>query len=110
LTKLGAPDEALELLQAPRTRAEPRAWFYEAAARIARWEYREAIALLTRFLRHSGSAPYDRVIARVNLASGLVYEREYLKASYLIAELLRETGERRLELLHANVLQLAAYN
>lgn len=110
LTRIGAADEALALLADIPRQGFPRASFYLAAAHMHRWEYEEALPLLSGYVKARSLTEYQRLVGRVNLAAVLVYLREFRKASYLLHDLLYDTGVRNLTLLHGNCLELAAYN
>ncbi len=109
LVRLGAIDEAMTLMQGlPAT--NPQADLYRGYAHIARWEYREAIPCLTRYLAVPALSDYERLVARINLASSLVYERHHFQAEALLRELLHEASVRGLSLALGVLLELSAGN
>lgn len=109
LTRIGAVDEAIGILDTLDAKAAPKVSFFLASAHMKRWDYEAALPLLRRYVE--GPLPaYDRLVGRVNLAAVLVYLRRYRPASAQLRELVYETGVRKHGLLHANCLELAAYN
>lgn len=109
LSRVGLPSEAIELIESVRADA-PEKLLYRAYAEIRRWDYAASLPWLKRFLAHDEALPYQRIAARVNLAAGLVVEREHEKAAHLLRELLRDTSLRGNQLLCGNVLEIATEN
>lgn len=108
LIRLDASEEALVLLEGLGGRATKQATLYEAYAHITRWNYARAIPLLGAYLRDARPEPYERLVARVNLASALVYERRHVDAEALLRELLHEASVKKLALALGVVLELSA--
>ena len=107
LTKIGAPEEALAILKGIREPL-PDVWKFQAAALIAEWNYDKAIPLLARYIECGEVEPYQIIVAKVNMASALVYERQFGQASEILEHLLEETQNNQYTLLHGNSLELAA--
>lgn len=110
LTRIGAAEEALELLKRVASKDMPEALLCEAFARVNQWGYAEAIPLFTRCCRSSLFDEYQRMVAKVNLVSALIYERRHQEATPLIGELLEQTKEDQHMLLRINTLHFAAVN
>lgn len=110
LTKIGATEEALELLKNIDTDKYPIALLYKASANITQWNYEPSIHLLRKYLSYPNIDPYQRLVANVNLAAGLVFVHRHTEATHLLNELLEETRSKNLNLLHGNVLELSAEN
>lgn len=108
LARLGAADEAEALLGTLDPKAIPDALLFLHYVNATRWDYAASIPLLERYLATAKIRPYDRLVAKANLADALVYERHHRKAQPLLRELLHETGVRKLFLLQGMVLQVAA--
>lgn len=108
LIRLGAPDEALELLRDIDDKMLPAALFYRAAALVSRWDYAGSIPLWKSYLASNGLSWYERAVARTNLAAALVYERQFLPAHHLLRELLYDASLGRHRLLLGRALELAA--
>lgn len=108
LVRLGAPDEALELLATLDERALPGVLLYRSLALIAQWRYGETIAPLRKYIGAPGIGSYQRCVAKVNLAAALVFEREWTKALALTRELVHDTSLRKMPLLLANTLELSS--
>jgi hypothetical protein len=83
---------------------------YASYAYFAEWNHREPIVLLRRYLSIPGLDEYWKLVARINLASALIPEREYGTASGLLDELLEVTGAREYRLHRAKTLELLATN
>jgi hypothetical protein len=108
LVRVGAPLEALELLDAPRVAKIPESYLYRAFARVSLWDYAGSLEPLETFLRFPGLDPYQRLVARVNHAAALVFERDYARADRMLGDLEKEMGEQNYHLLLGNVLKLRA--
>jgi len=107
LVRLGAETEALTLLDTVDAKRHPGALLYRAFALVNEWEYARTIPLLEQFIA-TGSDDYLKLVARVNLAAALVFERRHGDAARIIAALTGETAQ--LPLVHHNALELAAQN
>jgi len=75
LVRLGALAEAERLL-AEVSAQVPEAWLFRAYARVGQWDYRGSLLPLKRYLQTSDLNPYARLVAEVNLAAALLYERD----------------------------------
>lgn len=110
LYRLGAFDEALGLLAGVDRHEYPEATLHEGCAHMWKWEYREAIPRLEAYLATPGLTPYEKMVARVNLASSLVYERRHVEATPLLRGLLHEASVKKLGFGVGVVLELSAGN
>lgn len=110
LVKIGAHPEAISLLEDLNTAECPSALLYHAFALIAVWDYAGASQILRKFLDHAKAEPYWRTVARVNLASCLVSERECAEAGAIIDDLLMQTENEKLTLLNGHLHELKAQN
>lgn len=110
LTRAGAAEEALEILDSLSHSNYPLALLYLASAHVTRWDYEKAIPLLVRFLRSTHIEPYWKWVGRTNLAASLVFLGKHKEATQLLNKLIHETSLRHLPLLLANSLELAAQN
>lgn len=108
LIRVGAQREPVEILSQISREDFPRVDFEMAAAHIAEWRYAEAAPLLDRYIRDKRTAPYERLIAKVNYAAALVNERDDMNATVWLRELTHETSLEGNELLFGNVMQLSA--
>lgn len=110
LSRIGAHAEA-EFLLAPCDPGEyPRVLFYRAALHISKWEYHLAVPILRNFLSNSRITPYERLVARINVAEALVVLGEAIQANYLLRELLHTTNLYQYQYANAKVLELSAQN
>ena len=99
LAYLGAEVEAMGLLHELDRGKLLEAKLYLAFIQMSRWEYRSAIPLLEKFLAAPGDE-YRQLVARVNLASALVWEHKDARAAELLrraSDQCRQHGARRLE-------------
>ncbi|MCB0418704.1 MAG: hypothetical protein KDD39_13725, partial [Bdellovibrionales bacterium] len=107
LMRLGATPEALGILDSI-AEPTPKTSLYRAFAYFGSWAYQEAIPLLQEFLEAPGEDPYQRLVAKVNLASALVFERQEVPATALLRELLHDTSLHKHTRLLANALEISA--
>jgi hypothetical protein len=110
LIKIGAVNEGELLLRSVDPKLCPVALLYQVFALATRWEYEASIAPLEAYIASPGVSPYQKIVARVNLAQAFVFERHHEKAS---AELKALTHDRHIEenaLVGAKVRELEAQN
>lgn len=107
LVKLGAPDEAMELLSTLDARAVPVASLYLGFALVARWDYGAAVAPFAAYAESRGLDPYQRLVAELNVAASLVQERRLTEAEARLARVLDEARSPRDALVRSYALQLA---
>ncbi len=110
LVKIGATTEAFSLLKTIDREKCAAVCFFEAFAHISLWNYRGSIPLLETYLKHPLAEPYLTLVAKVNLASSLTFERHHDQALFVIERLIGEAKEKSLTLLHGNLLELRAQN
>ena len=109
LIRVGATEEASQIIFEVDPKRVPQAWLYRAFVKIGQWDYDEGIKLLRSYLK-TDLTPYQKLVAQVNLAAALIYERKHEEAKYLLRELTHQTSLRRWNLLLANALELSAAN
>ncbi|MCM2322169.1 MAG: hypothetical protein NDJ90_02800 [Oligoflexia bacterium] len=105
---VGARSEGRELLAELDPRAHPERDLFTSFALFSVWDYRAAVPLLRRYVRHPALAPYARLVGKANLAAALVHERSLAEAQELLAELEAATREGGHSLLLRNILKLEA--
>ena len=108
LIRFGIRNEALFILAEVDRNKVPSVLLYTAFALISRWDYRQAIPLLTHYLKLPHIDPYNRFVAKTNLAAALVYEREFPKADFLLRDITYELSLRRHNLLLGFIWELSA--
>ncbi len=108
LTRIGASDEALQILRSLTENDAPQTHLFTASAYISQWDYRNAIPLLAKYIRSPHVDSYWRLVGKINLAAALAYERTFTKSIVLLREILYETSLRQLDLLYGNALEVAA--
>lgn len=87
LIRIGADDEALKCLMQLDPDSYSPIYFYRASIHISRWEYEAAIPLLLKYLESGKLAPYQQIVAQVNLAAAFVYTRKSKLAQGVLDEL-----------------------
>lgn len=110
LIKIGATDEALDLVKGVRAEKCPEALLIHSFGLFTQWNYETAIPLLSRYLSSAALTDYQQLVGKVNLAAALVYERHHDAASCVLDEVLAITEKQGLRLLQGNALELAAQN
>lgn len=110
LTRIGAEDEALEILKDIDKAKCNRAGYYEATAFIGRWEYGRSIPLFEAYISSLDEESYDRIVAEMNLAAAYVYEHMKEKAEDLIEKILDLSGKKKFFFAVGKALQLKAEN
>lgn len=108
LIRIGALEDAYGLLCGIDEKAVPRVLLYKTLFLVARWNYRETISLMTRFIESDQIDRYDRMVGKVNLAAALLYEGQIGKAEPILKELLYQASLRRYNLVLARTLELVA--
>lgn len=108
LIKAGALEEGVALLDEVDPREAPEALMNRVSALVACWNYRDTIPLIERYLRTPRLSPYARLVARVNLAAALVYERRHREATPLLRELLYTASLRKFSLALSRAMELSA--
>ena len=110
LIRIGAEVEGEMILQGLDQKACPRVLLYLASAHISRWDYRDALPLLKRYVQAPGLGEYQRLVAKCNVVGAYVHLREHGKVTVALRELLYETSLKKHRLLYAGCLELAAQN
>ncbi len=105
LQRIGSTPEALSLLSnLPELDV---AFLYRAYCHFSRWEYKEAVPLLDRYLQ-SDLEPYRRSIGRVNLAAALVILTDFDRATDELNRLTSELKQANHNRLLGNCFELQA--
>lgn len=107
LIKLGARDEALELLRPISGR--PEATLYRSFAYISSWNYSRAIPHLEEYVLDGRITGYERAVGQVNLASAYVHSANYLNAEIVLAELEENIRANGWTLLQGSTLEIAGH-
>lgn len=108
LVRVGAYEEAQELLADGVTQGSHLAKLYTAYSFTAVWDYAKAIPLLKDFIGDQATTSYQSLVGRVNLAACLVFLRRFLPAKRLLTELVYDVSLQRYRLLHGNAFELLA--
>ncbi len=108
LIRIGAEQEGHDSLQTLSSKTCPESSLYRAFFHIGRWEYEDCIPLLENYLLHPSLTPYQKLVAKVNLASSLIFCKRDLDADAVLQEVYETTSSLNLHLLRANCLELRA--
>jgi hypothetical protein len=108
LRKLGAVNEAEQMLRGVNAERNPDALLILAFCHFSKWQYHETLPLLERCIANESLPAYRRTVAKLNLAATYVYLERYDQAVPLLNELKKHTVEFGHKLLHGNVLELLA--
>ena len=104
LLEVGAMAES-KLMLAKVASNYPRAQFYRALLCFKEWDYESACPILESYL-HTLEPSYHRFVVEVNLASALVFTRQYERAKKLLQELKPQLQKNELTLLYGNCLEI----
>lgn len=107
LVKIGAPEEARELLSQINSNALPEVLLYEAFAHISIWNYPSAIPCLYKYIASDKLSDFQREIGRANLAASLVHEKDP-RAGEVLAELKKNCEKGNYRILLGNAHSLLA--
>ncbi|MBI1861554.1 MAG: hypothetical protein HYR96_11615 [Deltaproteobacteria bacterium] len=110
LTRIGATQEALRILSGLNATSTPEALLFQSIAQFTLWDYAAALPLLARFVATPSISDYQRLVGSVNLLAALIHEKHFERADGLLKQLLERTKTPELNLLHGNILELAAQN
>lgn len=104
LMKIGSIEEAIGRLGDVR---DPRGRLYLGFCHLNRWDFAAAVPTLEAYL-DDRPAPYDALIAKVNLASALIALDRHQSAADLVSEGLEIARTERYGRLLANLLEMRA--
>ncbi len=90
LVRVGAVVEAENILSTLNPGRCPDALLFQCYALMTKWNYRDTIPLLKRFLL-VGLPTRDEVLGKLNLAAALVHERDWKEAASLLEHLREKT-------------------
>ncbi len=107
LLGIGASTEALEIL-ATGNPQNSEINLALAFTHINRWDYVAAVRFLRNYLSIDGMIPYQRMVARVNLAASYVALGDVHEGKPLLEQIMVATAENHWHLLHKNALELSA--
>lgn len=110
LFRVAALDEGHFLLKSVDAKANPEAWLISASGHVTQWNYDEAQRSLQSYLTTKSLLPYQQLVARVNLAAAMVYNRQTAAAETCLADLLAAQAGQATNALQANLWQLSGVN
>jgi len=105
LIRLGAWDEAYELLKTLDAGKLPEVWLMEAWVYFHQWKYAESIPLLEKYVVAKGITDYQRFLGNVNLAAALTYEKDS-RSTALVKGLIEVATREKYQLLKVNLLMI----
>lgn len=107
LIRLGAIDEALELLKQLPVADSPEVLLLESFALFAEWNYRSAIVLLQQYVKSPHLTEYQRLVGNTNLAAALTYENDD-SALPLVSQLIAQADQGKWNVLSVNLRMMQA--
>jgi len=110
LVRIGAGEEAVAILKKIDPKHVPEALLYLSFALASCWEYGAMIPVLTTYLGLPDQDPYQRAIARVNLAAAYTWQEPGPGVNKMLEPLIEEAKANLWQLLHGNALELLAQN
>jgi tetratricopeptide (TPR) repeat protein len=108
LRRLGAVDEAWQLLNEVDSEKHPEATVHKIFCLFNQWKYSEALIILRKYVQSSTLTPYARCVGQINLAAALISEENLIEARDLLESLRAETKASDFQLLYGNSLELSA--
>jgi len=108
LTRAGAPEEALTLLQSVTDRKHADTLLFTSHSLFALWRYEESISVLREYLKLESLTPKQRVIGELNLSAALVHEEHWDAAKAVLKQVEDHTREKNLNDLVGHVWELWA--
>ncbi len=110
LSRIGALDEALSVLEGLDEERNPEVLIYKVFALVPQWQYGRTIPLLEKYLKSHKVPPYEKLIAKANLAAAFVVEKRHGEADSLIDQITKEAQKGAYHLIYGMVLEIAAQN
>jgi tetratricopeptide (TPR) repeat protein len=108
LRRVGAIDEAWQLLQEVDEDQNPQASLYKTFCLFNQWKYREAIPILAKYLKRTDLEDYARAVGEINLAAALIQVGSLDEAETLLQRIRESTRASGYILLYGNSLELSA--
>lgn len=108
LIRIGAIEEALDLLRSIKDKNLPEYLLFMTHALVGNWDYAASIPLMERYVNLPKLDEKQKNYGLLNLAAAYIHEQNYKNARPLLLELLKTTRKGRQETLRSNVLELLA--
>lgn len=111
LHKIGAHQEASQLIMNLDTRKNPKLLKLKAYSCIYQWDYMSAIPLLKSYVHHLTDFCYDQLIGKVNLLAAFISAGDAVESQQLLEELKKTWDKFHLKsgsVLNINLLELEA--
>jgi hypothetical protein len=108
LRKLGAVEEARQILTAIDGRRFPQTLLIQSFCCFSQWRYDLALPLLFAYEESEGLTDYQRQVGGINLAAALVHQNRLDEAAGRLEDLRARTEAAGNGLLHGNSLELSA--
>ncbi len=105
---LGAPAEALELLNPLDSLLHPEVLLERSFNHFAQWNYSSAVPLLEAYIQSKDIGDYARTIGAVNLCSAYLGSNQFKAAEKVLTQLLDETSQNAYSQLHFNCQEMMA--
>ena len=110
LVRVGAGDEALELLKTLSSARTPEVLLYQAFAMASQWDYGAAIPVLKKYVASHRITEYWRLIGQLNLAAALVWERPGQVPKPWLSQIIKTAKLGGIHFVLGNALELCAQN
>lgn len=108
LIKIGALDEAFEILEEQSEASHPSVLLYSAFAYFARWDYQASSEKLIQYVNLPKLDDYKLAVATVNLVGSLVYLEKYSEALTYLNALIPRCERNQWKLLLGNCFEISA--
>lgn len=106
LRRAGALDEAWKILNGIDPELTPQVLLFRAFCLINQWRYGDAIPVLLEYVQTTGLTPYERAVAKVNLAASMLQQDQLNEVETFLTQLREETLQSEFLLLYGNCLEL----
>lgn len=108
LIRVGARRQGLQLLLHLDDQKNPEIIMYKVDAFFSEWNYKQAIPLLKRYLKHESITDYQKLVGRLNLAAAFAFEGQNGYARDLLSHIRADSQFKGHRLLYANALEISA--
>lgn len=108
LVRIDACSEAKVLLSEINCAKVPEALLYRVLVSLKEWDYTAAVPLLRQYIKSPLISDYSRLVGKVNLALSLILlgGPGLSEVKFLLAEILEESSQRNLNLIHGKAICL----
>ncbi len=108
LIRIGMLAEAHQLLDLVNPSEYPRSLLFRAFAHVSRWEFAQSELPLRQLLAFPEADPYDKLVAEINLAASLNFNRKDAELEFLLAQLADRTRASKNWFIYSTALEFLA--